>query len=288
MTTEQEAAPAPTADSTALVFNEVSKDRVARARRALKSKKSSFFKFKDGMNLIRVLPALPGEEDPWAMTDEHFFRNWAGGKSHFSFVCPQEAGIGPCPACEKREQLASTGNPVDFEESKNYRPRTQVYLRIIDRENEEAGVQIARVGSMIFERMLELWENEDVYGNDFTNPFSGDDLAIKRFEEDGYTKYRTDIRSGDHDRLAGTEEQMIQWLTQAGNRPLSNQIIVPSYEWVVNEGARLTEAAQGRGAQNSARPTAPAVVNSSGFGAGNNALVQGASGGAGQTATTPF
>lgn len=224
-------------------FGTITKEAAAEAKKKVKSGAGNFYQWKDGINTIRVLPPPPGESAAWVIVYQHFFRNWSGGQKSFSFNCPKRMGQGRCPGCEQEEALLKTGNPVDKDKAKEFRAKPRVFALIVDRKDEEAGVQIAAFGSMVLEQMVELIEDDDVYGADFTHPFEGDDLVVKRWEEKGFIKYRVNIRNGDHDRLAETEEQMVKWIESAPS--LTPHVQVQTYEQLMQRAAELTAEARG-------------------------------------------
>jgi hypothetical protein len=247
-------------NSTGLVkFGTITREAALRSRRQAKAGKANFFKFKEGSNLVRFMPGPEGSSVPWVVTHQHFLKGWAGGKRALVFNCPIRAGEGACPACQKEEVLLATGNPIDKKKSEDFRPRARVYANIIDRKDPETGVQVAAFGSQILEQLVELIDDEEVYGADFTHPFEGDDLAIKRTEEKGTTTYKVNIRTGDNDRLAETEEQMVKWITTAANLNRYGEIL--TYEQIMEAGKALKDEAQGtspaRSTQKQAVASAP-------------------------------
>jgi hypothetical protein len=246
-------------------FGGISRGAAERSRKQVKSGSANFYKFKMGTNLVRFLPPSEGEEVPWVIVYQHYLRNWGGGKRALIFNCPLKAGEGPCPACEEEERLASTGNAADKKASEDYRPRPRVFANIIDRKDEEAGVQIAAFGSMILDQLCELIEDEEVYGADFTHPFEGDDIAIKKGEDSGRTTYKVNIRTGSHDRLAKTEEQMVKWIETAPNLGRYTEIL--SYEQIVEAGQALEEESQGTSRRRASAKRQVAEPSSSSFGA---------------------
>lgn len=231
-------------NSTGMVkFGGITKEAAQKSRKQAKSGKANFFKFKDGTNTVRFLPPPVGADVPWVITHQHYLRNWAGGKKALIFNCPMKANEGACPACEREEALLATGNTADKRKADDFRPRPRVFANLIDRKDEETGVQIASFGTMILEQLVELIEDEESYGQDFTHPFEGDDLAIKRGEDQGRTTYKVNIRVGDNDRLAVTEEQMVKWIDTAPNLNRYTEIL--TYEQITEASNALREEATG-------------------------------------------
>lgn len=228
-------------------FGGITKEAAENARKRVKSGSQQFYEWKDGLNVLRFLPPPPGKDAAWVITSQHFLKNWAGGGKVLSFNCPKQMMEGRCPACDRYEQLMASGNPVDRERAAEYRPRYRVFANVIDRNDEEAGVQVVGFGKMILDQITELVTSDDVYGQDFSHPLEGDDLVIKRGKEKGFTKYSVNIRNarvpGEHDRLAATDEQIIKWLEVAPD--LQTYATVLSYEDLIHKAAEMTAEARG-------------------------------------------
>lgn len=227
-----------------LKFGGMTRDAAVRSRKEVKAGSANFFKFKDGStSVVRFLPPPVGAQVPWVICHQHFLKNWAGGKRPLVFNCPLKAGESACPACEREEQLRGSGNPADIAKANDMAPRARVYANIIDRKDEETGVQIVAFGSMILEQLVEFIEDEEVYGRDYTHPFEGDDITVKRTTDNDRTTYKVNIRGGDHPRLAVTDEQMIKWIETAPN--LNRYTEVLPYEVIQNAAHALRVEAQG-------------------------------------------
>jgi hypothetical protein len=95
---------------------------------------------------IRLLPSKKGDI-AWDVV--HLHEKEVDGKKR-KFTCIKKTVSGgltstDCPFCEVREQLVSTGDANDKEESKKYNSREYYVYRVIDRDKEDEGVKFWRV-----------------------------------------------------------------------------------------------------------------------------------------------
>lgn len=228
------------------MFSSVTPDALKKANKAISAGRRGYYKWEDGVNLLRVLPGLPGQ-DPWVIYQEHYIANWGGGDKALKFICPRAHGGGRCPACEHADKLRASGNPADAKKASKFDPKTRVAVYVIDRKNEEGGPLLAQFGSQVFEQMHELLSDEDMYGQDFTHPLSGDDLAIKRGKnkKSGYIEYKVNISNKSRERLAESDEQIIKWLEFAQRKPIAGFVKLQTYEQIMHEAATLEAEAKG-------------------------------------------
>ena len=100
----------------------------------------------DGINTaikrVRILPVSDGT--PFIAVHVHSIQ--VEGKNR-KFTCLAHESDLPCPFCEAREELLSTGEESDKELAKNYRPRLMYIVKVIDRENEADGPKFWRFPS---------------------------------------------------------------------------------------------------------------------------------------------
>lgn len=217
-------------------------------KRQPKANKASWYSFQEGSNVLRFLPALKGESSPFVISYQHYLKNWGGGSKALVFNCPREMGGHRCPACEKRDLCLQSDNEADKVRARALKPKIRVYARVIDRKNEEAGVQIVGFPKTVFERLTEIRQNADEYGQDYTHPLEGDDiLIVKRKGDNGIWTYTTTVRNRGPQRLAESDDQIRQWLTSAPD--LQRQGNVMTYEKISEISAKMIAEAQGRPVQ---------------------------------------
>lgn len=90
---------------------------------------------------IRILPPSQGSELPWVIKHGHKVQVDGAWKT---FACLKHENDEPCPFCEAREVLLSSGDSDDKETAKKYSPRKMYVLKVIDRNNESEGVKFWR------------------------------------------------------------------------------------------------------------------------------------------------
>ncbi len=215
--------------------------------------KTKYYKWKDGSNLLRILPALKGESEPISVVHRHWIKNWANSGKAFIFNCPKRANGGRCPACEKAgalfDKAKETGNPNDKEIAKSFLPSERGIARVIDRTDEAAGVQLADLPKSVVDSLMDLRFNEDVYGDDYTDVMDGSDLLITRGKREGRVSYTVSIPRKSQPRLHEMDDQILQWLSNAPD--ISFRTAVKTYEELKADGKRRAEEALAQaGAEN--------------------------------------
>lgn len=181
----------------------------------------TFLKLKVGRNVVRILPPKVGQKSPFVITHQHVI-NIPGKENPLSFNCPRMMSKQPCPVCQKAEQLRSTGRQADYDAAGALLPRLRVYSNVIDRANPEAGPRILAMGKTIHEELVGLRNDQDA-GGDFTHPFDGFDIVIKRT---GTTKNDTeyDVKPARENSALGD----LSWIEmQSDNRRFA---MVPSLD----------------------------------------------------------
>ena len=195
-----------------------------------------FFKIQDGENLIRVLPPIPGETVPYLETRKHFLKLEDG--TFKSFDCLRAAGKPYCPACkaffhfngEDKESKDKAGN---FRGSRKY------YANVIDRNNEEKGVQLVQLPVAVEEALRGMRTHARKPIN-YCHPEEGCDVSITKSGKGFSTKYTAER---DEVCALGSKEEMDEWLD---NRyVLTEQFYTPDIsnieQWVNSVCLRLGE-----------------------------------------------
>ena len=90
---------------------------------------------------IRILPPDQGSTTPFTVLWGHKAQVEGEWKT---FPCLKHEDGEPCPFCEARQALLSTGKDSDKELAKKYSPRMMYVVKIIDRNNESEGVKFWR------------------------------------------------------------------------------------------------------------------------------------------------
>lgn len=152
-------------------------DSAAQDAALTKTGQKSYMKLVEGDNVIRFLPPRIGKPSPFAQTFSHYMELPDGRK--VSFNCPRMMAKRACIVCAKGDQLRNSRNFADQKTGKRLFPRIRVYANVIDRANEQLGVQILAFGKGVMESLLSLRQNPRKGGN-FTHPESGRDIIITR------------------------------------------------------------------------------------------------------------
>lgn len=235
---------------------------------------SDYLKVAVGETVVRVLPAVGDRDNPFRVTAQHYIDALPGLDRMIVFACPRVELKQPCIACQKCEELARTGNPIDRERAKRMAANLRVMANVVDRNNMEAGPQVWSFGKQVWDQLKSIRKNVRI-GGDFTDPTSnGFDLIILREGEERKTKYQI---SADRQAspLADTEEEMVAILSAAHDLDALVDAVAPE-ELFAAWGVSMRQQASARAAVDAqqpagrsaappppARTTLPAQTNSS-------------------------
>lgn len=187
---------------------------------------ADFMKLKVGRNVVRFLPPPVGKRTPFRVIYQHFI-TLPGATGPVSFVCPKMEKKGPCPACQRAEEMRNSGNPADADLASDLFARRRVFANVIDRGEPEKGPRILAFGKTVHEQLVAMRDDEDA-GGDYTNPEDGFDVIIKRVGTGkNDTKYSVSP-ARENTPLAKTAEQMQEWIDAQHN--LENYARVDSPE----------------------------------------------------------
>jgi hypothetical protein len=95
------------------------------------------FKAKVGDNFIRVMPAIDENHDHEYPIFVHYGIGAKDNKG--AFLCPKKMKEEPCPICEESQRLSKI---KDNTNAKMLWPKARTLLFVIDRDNEDVGVQL--------------------------------------------------------------------------------------------------------------------------------------------------
>ena len=155
----------------------------------------------NGYSVIRFLPAVEGEELPWAKVYNHAFQGSGGWLIE---NCLTSVG-GKCPVCESNSELWNSGTDANKELARTRKRKLSYYANIYvvkDPANpeNEGRVFLYKFGKKIFDKIMEAMQPEF---EDETpiNPFDfwqGANFKLKIKKVQGYWNYD----SSEFDRVA--------------------------------------------------------------------------------------
>lgn len=154
------------------------------AEKALPVGGGAWFEPKEGKNVVRFIPPLQGKK-AIVIWYKHFFQ--AGGERK-SIICTKMQWNQPCPICEQRLKLASSGNRADQKLARAYEPEAKACANIVDMKNPEKGVQVWRISPGLFKKIRAAIDVADA-GKVFADPQKGYNIIFGKTGTGLNTKY---------------------------------------------------------------------------------------------------
>jgi hypothetical protein len=151
-----------------------------------------------------------------------------------TFACLQHEKGQPCPFCEARELLLSTGEASDKEIAKKFNVKKMYIAKVIDRNNEEDGVKFWRFNhdfrkEGIFDKIhgvvAGLKKNKDI-----THPEEGRDLSIMINRNQTRVPVVSSIVAQDSGTMTEDETKKALWLSD--ERTWEDVYSVRNYEYL--------------------------------------------------------
>jgi hypothetical protein len=138
-----------------------------------------FWKAPVGKTAVRFLPPKKGWPSPFVIMHQHFIR-MPGVERPIVFCCPKQHESKRCIACEKADELETSGSRIDVQQARNLRPSKRVMANcVVDPKNAQAEVVIWGFGVKVFNQLLSIRKDEE-NGGDFTNPAEGFNVVVER------------------------------------------------------------------------------------------------------------
>jgi len=202
-----------------------------------KKYKKKWLKLEAGNNKLRVLPPPRDPKtkqlvrvEPWLVVYEHSIQFPAGW---LRVACPRLMNDGAkCPVCAEVTRRKGLNTAKDTAIAKAMDVRRRVYIEVVNRADEAAGVQLFETGPTIHNDLIRLRRDKEI-GGDFTHPVKGYDLVIhkeNKTKDPRNVKYTCSL-GRNSTPLAKTKEQMIEWLT---NRiDLTEKLQIPTEEEII-------------------------------------------------------
>lgn len=149
---------------------------------------SSFWKPKEGRNVIRILPGVDDMGDFfWQVVGKHYI---PGGRA--AAICPRVTLDEPCPICEYVDALYRQGDKASKEFAKKIRAQRQYWMSIINRDNEKAGPVIYSAAKTVFSAIATLVRDPD-YGEVYDID-TGTDVIVTRTGTGLETRYQVQAK----------------------------------------------------------------------------------------------
>ena len=175
-------------------------------------------KSSNGYAVIRFLPAVDGEDLPWAKYYSHGFQGKGGW---FIENCPTTLGQ-KCPVCESNSELWNSGMEKDKDIARNRKRRLHYVSNIMivsDPANpqNEGKVFLYKFGKKIFDKINEAM-NPEFADEEAINPFEfwdGANFKLKVRKVAGYINYDKSEFDSTSALLDGDDTKLEElWKTQ--------------------------------------------------------------------------
>jgi hypothetical protein len=146
-----------------------------------------------GRNVRRILPppkgsawGPKGRPSPFRKVWEHRLEI-PGAKRPLLFNCPRRMGKNrKCLVCDEAMKLDKSTNPLDKDRASGLFPSRKYLVNWVDREKEDEGVKVGKIGIKLYEQIGDLREEN----GDYTHPVKGFDIVIKRKGKERDTTYK--------------------------------------------------------------------------------------------------
>lgn len=211
-----------------------------------------WYKWKNGANILRILPPPPGGSTPFKVRWRHWV-DLPNGEA-VKFNCPEKMAGAYCPVCEKAKKYKESGDKAERDKGYNMSPTRRGLVAAIDRTDPDRGPVIVDLpGTKVYDPLVSMRQDQRG-GGDFTHPVQGFDMIIKR---GGTGKKNTGyevLADRNNSQLADTVEQMNEWIL--GQPDLSKYMQVPSPEEIRD---MFNEALHGNSNDAAAPASAPQI-----------------------------
>ena len=231
-------------------YGTYSLETAAEEKEELAAGQSEYMKLKVGRNIVRFLPPLKGNK-PFVTVHQHFI-NVPGSDRPVVFNCPRLAKVGPCPACERIDQLLASRDSTAEKLAKSYKANRRSFANVIDRAEVERGPKILAFTKSVHNDLVDIRSDEDGGGN-FVDPVKGFDIIISR---EGTTKMDTRYKAVASRKSSQLEN--MEWIE--AQHDLSKQAEILSYEEIRD---KLQAASSNKNASNGNGSRRMAARNSS-------------------------
>ena len=191
-------------------------------------------KSSNGYAVIRFLPAVDGEDLPWAKYYSHGFQGKGGW---FIENCPTTLGQ-KCPVCESNSELWNSGIEKDKDIARDRKRRLHYVSNIMvvsDPANpqNEGKVFLYKFGKKIFDKINEAM-NPEFADEEAINPFdfwAGADFKLKVRKVAGYINYDKSEFDSSSALLEGDDAKLEElWKSQYALSEFTDEANFKSYD----------------------------------------------------------
>jgi hypothetical protein len=183
---------------------------------------------KSATKTIRVLPTADGSS-PFVEVWGHKIQVDGEWKT---FACLQHEKGEPCPFCEARAALLSTGKEAEKELAKKYNAKLMYVVKVIDRDRPEEGVKFWRFNhdfrkEGIYDKIIGVL---NAIKKDVTHPENGRDLLLTINRNQNGVPVVSAVASLDPSVLSEDADQASAWL--ADTRTWEDVYSVRTYDYL--------------------------------------------------------
>ena len=184
-------------------------------------------------NLTKEIRILPNPKGGSPIVEFKGHVTTVGGKKT-TLACLQSERNLPCPFCEAREVLLSSGDPQDKELAKKYNAREMYIVKLIDRSDEEHGPKFWRfnkdyrkegVFDKIYGVSASLKKDKDI-----SSTTAGRNLTLMIARNQSNVPIISTIVADDSSPLSEDKIKMDKWL--ADDRTWESVYSVKNYEYL--------------------------------------------------------
>ena len=196
------------------------------------------FKPEEGKNKIDIIPYVvatdhhPQRDEGYKKGEidyvlDYFEHSYVGATGD-SFLCLKKTFGLPCPICEEQQRMRASGK-YDKEDIKELNPSRRVLYNVIDKNDEDKGIQLFPVSHFLFEKELleeaEAAEDEIII---FADIEDGRTIFFRAVEDDSMDSSFLRYKSFKfYERDEELDENLIEQAIS-----LDELLIIPTYEEV--------------------------------------------------------
>lgn len=186
---------------------------------------AKLYRFKDGDNRIRILPAL--DQDHWGV---EIWVHYNVGPDEQSYLCLEKHKQEPDPIVEEMLALKSEG--LDKDELNKMKAKQRLLLWVIDRNNPEEGPMLCSMPWTVDRDIINLCHDPDTGEYEvIEDPLEGYDVIIKRAGQGQRTQYTVQLPRRTS-ALSTDDDEMEEWLAFAEENPLEDQLVFYDYDHI--------------------------------------------------------